>query len=109
MMIQPFVENAIIHGIAALEIKGHININIQADDDYLICEITDNGIGVNASREKNKNRIHHSTGIKISADRIKLYAGDDSEKNLQITENKTVQGIVCGTTVRFRIKKENLW
>lgn len=109
MMIQPFVENAIIHGIASLESKGQINIVIHTDDTYLTCEITDNGIGIKASEEKNKNRLHNSTGIKISADRIKLYAGTESDANLQIVENKTSTGAVCGTTVTFRIKKENLW
>ena len=50
MMIQPFLENAIIHGIASLNKVGEIKLNFSLVDDFLKVEVIDNGVG----REKAK-------------------------------------------------------
>ncbi|MAX80470.1 MAG: hypothetical protein CL843_09870 [Crocinitomicaceae bacterium] len=72
MLLQPFVENSINHGFSKLNRIGHIQISIQQKDDYLICTITDNGIGRVAAdkiRQK-KNRLHQSAGLSITQSRI---------------------------------------
>lgn len=109
MIIQPFVENAIIHGITPKDKKGHIKVFIDADNTYLNVTISDDGVGLTAANEKNKNRLHHSTGIKISADRIKIYAGSESTQSLIISETHDNQQQVSGTQVWFHLKLENLW
>ncbi|MEO0732290.1 MAG: histidine kinase [Bacteroidota bacterium] len=45
MMIQPVVENAMIHGFAGLERQGHLKVSISACDDGIACVVTDNGRG----------------------------------------------------------------
>jgi sensor histidine kinase YesM len=68
MLIQPFVENAIKHGL--LHKKGFKKLNIcfklSEDKNALVCEITDNGIGIEKSKMLNsENKINHrsfSTG-----------------------------------------------
>src|ERR1044072_6004714 len=48
MLLQPFTENAILHGFAGQREKGQINIRIQKNDKVLHCVIEDNGRGFQA-------------------------------------------------------------
>ena len=45
LMIQPFAENAIWHGLMHKEEKGFLEIKLFPEDGMLYCKITDNGIG----------------------------------------------------------------
>ncbi|MGJ0848403.1 sensor histidine kinase [Tissierella praeacuta] len=47
MIIQPLVENSIYHGLKLKKQKGIININVLSENDYIIIEVIDNGIGMN--------------------------------------------------------------
>jgi len=75
IIIQPFVENAIEHGLLPLEKrKGKLKIKFHLKNDFLICEIEDDGIGRKASKifkNKYKNQ-HESHGIDLVKQRIKL-------------------------------------
>lgn len=51
ILIQPIIENAIIHGISPLKNNtGCVHLNISKTDDYLKVEVADNGIGLKASK-----------------------------------------------------------
>lgn len=65
MVIQPFVENAIVHGLEPKGSKGFITVSFSKEDNLLNCMITDNGIGREASRQlqKNENYKNNSNGI----------------------------------------------
>jgi hypothetical protein len=57
MLIQPIIENAIIHGISPLKQKiGCIDLSINKSDDYVKVRVEDNGIGLKASKELKKNK-----------------------------------------------------
>ena len=72
MIIQPFVENSIEHGMAGIDWKGHIAIRFEKRTDELYVEIMDNGRGIHAERvEKNE---HVSRATEIIKDRIYLLA-----------------------------------
>ncbi|MFT5859285.1 MAG: ligand-binding sensor domain-containing protein [Flavobacteriaceae bacterium] len=75
MIMQPFVENSIIHGILPnTEKKGFIQIDVIIKDNYLLLSIEDNGVGVNHSI-KNKVELegdHRSKGMEITSKRIEL-------------------------------------
>ncbi len=76
LLIQPFVENAILHGIRNLTArKGEIFIKINSFGDILTCLIQDNGIGRNASTKINHERQnnHKSMGVDITMERISTY------------------------------------
>jgi len=74
MLIQPFVENAIWHGLLHIEDKEPLlDIKFLSDDANLICEITDNGIGRKASSNLNRNTSHKSLGGKITEERLDVY------------------------------------
>lgn len=79
MIIQPFVENTLWHGIINSGVKGLISISFSFEDvdvdsvisKSLIIKVTDNGIGINNAR-KNKKEDHISKGIEIIEERLRL-------------------------------------
>ena len=76
LLIQPFVENAILHGIRHLtERKGLIVLEMSIKNNFLTCTIYDNGIGRLASEEINQQRQanHKSMGINVTMERIRTY------------------------------------
>jgi ligand-binding sensor domain-containing protein len=79
MIIQPFVENSLWHGIINSGVKGILTVSFTFEDvdiDSIICrsliiKITDNGIGINEAK-KNIKEDHISKGIQIIEERLKL-------------------------------------
>lgn len=74
MLLQPFIENSIWHGILPMNESGHIDINVKKETDRLIIEVVDNGIGIQASLEskKEKKQHHTSKGMSLTKGRIDL-------------------------------------
>lgn len=77
MIIQPFVENGIWHGLMHKTGEGHIRISVAyhpAKKETLVIEVTDNGIGRKKAAElKSKSASRHkSFGMKITAERIEI-------------------------------------
>jgi ligand-binding sensor domain-containing protein len=74
LIIQPYVENAIWHGLMHKEEKGHLMIEITEKDDLLVCKIIDNGVGRKKAADlKSKSASNHkSMGMRITADRIAI-------------------------------------
>ncbi len=83
LLLQPIIENALIHGIADMEQGGIINVKIYANNDEIICKITDNGKGMNADTiekiledsEKEKRNRFRRVGISNVLDRIGIIYG----------------------------------
>ncbi|GEM_PF-1623625 len=76
MILQPFVENAINHGLRYKSSKGKLNINFYFSSDFLICMIEDNGVGrknANKIQSRSKNG-YQSQGLKITAERLTTYS-----------------------------------
>lgn len=72
MLLQPYLENAIWHGIMPKEEGGNVKLEIiQKDEEYLWIKIVDDGIGINNSLAK-KNTSHQSKGMKLTQERINL-------------------------------------
>jgi hypothetical protein len=75
MLVQPFVENAVKHGVGHLEgTHGKISVVFSFKDHQLFCKITDNGIGRHASTLINEAHYedHQSSGIEITVSRLQL-------------------------------------
>lgn len=74
MLIQPYVENAIIHGLLPKQGHGKILIHLQKQDSSILCTIEDNGIGRERSNEFKKNRVqqHKSVGMSITQERLDI-------------------------------------
>lgn len=105
MLLQPFVENSIEHGIKPLKTGGRIDVLVsQVDDDYLKILIKDNGIGIEASRKAKEGRPkdHVSRGMEITKDRLKLFARITGKKySLNLKEIKDDDGKSLGTEVEM--------
>jgi len=72
MLLQPFIENAIWHGIMPKEDGGEVIITIkEADDETLLISIADDGIGIKNSLASKKNG-HQSKGMALTNERINL-------------------------------------
>jgi LytS/YehU family sensor histidine kinase len=86
MIIQPFVENAIIHGLRnKADHGGILNLSARLLNEYIIVEVQDNGIGrVKAAELKGNNSIQKkSLGIKITKDRISIF--NNLKQNKKVT------------------------
>ncbi len=78
MLLQPFIENSIWHGIALKEGKGNIDIHIKKENGMVVCTVDDDGVG----RKKNllNNNQKSSMGIKITRNRLDIIGQLKKEK-----------------------------
>ena len=105
LLIQPFVENAILHGLVPKEGSGMITITFDVHNDQLICTISDNGIGItkSAAIKENSMKAHKSMALEITRKRLEIMEAIIS-KSAQI-EIKEVEenDAVVGTKVTLRL------
>jgi LytS/YehU family sensor histidine kinase len=106
MLIQPYVENSISHGLMPSDDKGLIKINLKLENNHISCIIEDNGIGRDAAQEKkrNGNPNHNSLGTQIVASRLDLVNTlyGTSLKTIY-TDLKNINGEPEGTRVELQI------
>lgn len=108
MLIQPYVENAIIHGLLPKQGNGKIYIELKKINDTLLCTIEDNGIGREKSMEFKKNRVqqHKSMGMSITKERLDILNSSlNSNINAEIID-MFENGNASGTKVRLIIPLE---
>lgn len=104
MVLQPFIENAIWHGLLNKE-DGHGSLTIQFmevphDDRCIICEITDNGVGREKSAEYNHSlKRHKSKGLDITRERLTRLSGGQLEEPFKFIDLFDEQGNPSGTKV----------
>ena len=74
LLIQPYIENAIWHGLRYKKEKGHLSVSIQQKSDFVEISVIDDGIGRKKSKElKTENqKIMKSTGLKNIEDRLQI-------------------------------------
>lgn len=72
LLLQPFVENSIWHGIAKKQGDGYINIVIQTNGEMLVCTVEDDGIGKACKTQQNAGGKNRSFGINITRQRIDI-------------------------------------
>ncbi len=105
MLIQPFLENSIEHGILHKEGKGHISLEIKVKDDHVVAVVTDDGIGFTRAGEINSCRDmgHQSMATSIISERLlNLYSRGEKNAKLVITDRYKGEGI-AGTKVELTI------
>jgi len=72
MLIQPYIENAIIHGLGPLDKGGKVDIMITHASEALLCVVTDNGVGRQKSRELKAKRTVAKTSYGMSITEARL-------------------------------------
>jgi len=108
MLLQPFVENAINHGLMHRTEKGWLKIEIQynTSDEKLTCTINDNGVGRKKAGElrHKTNPTHKSQGVKLIDERVEaLFGLDDVQIEIDIEDKIDNNGIPLGTLVKLVI------
>ncbi len=107
MLLQPFIENAIKHGLKNIDGKrGLIEVNFFEKDGVLECSVTDNGIGRKKAEEINKNSketYHKSTALIVTQERLDLLKEDKNIQSLEIVDLYDEGGEAIGTKVVVRI------
>lgn len=103
MLLQPYVENAILHGLTPLKEPGHLELTLRMQGNNLLCRIKDNGIGREKAREMRQlsgRKDHRSLGMKITSDRLELINNlHGSQLSMTITDLKNADGSAAGTQV----------
>jgi len=106
LLIQPYVENAIVHGLANSDEDGlYLAVTATLEDDKIKYVIQDNGVGREKSKEYNlKNKPYHrSMGLAITEDRIQLF-NNEKEGAVMITDLYHADRSAGGTKVEITLK-----
>jgi Histidine kinase/Tetratricopeptide repeat len=111
LLLQPFAENAIWHGLMHKEGQGHLEIELSIDKKILTCAITDNGVGRNKATEVKSKSVEKqkSMGLQITTERLALLNKDHDEQTFfnieDITDN---EGKSAGTRVILKMNYKDL-
>ncbi len=111
MIIQPFVENAIRHGLCYLEDRpGILQIRFYEKDRSLHCEVDDNGIGREHSHKLKmaSETVYESHGMELTRQRLALVSRSlGSGYSIEIHDKKDAHGAPAGTTVLRKFPVES--
>lgn len=91
MILQPYVENAIIHGALKAEGRGSISVEFKILETEVIVQITDNGPGFG---ETKKDTSHKSAAMQITKERLRLLSGKENCVRSLATETGAKMEIV---------------
>jgi hypothetical protein len=106
LIIQPYVENAIWHGLMHIEEKGRLDIEVSEEDGQLFFKITDNGIGRKqaAALGSKSATKHKSMGMQITGERIaQLQRPGTKESTVTVYDLSQMDGSALGTEVIIKI------
>ena len=112
LLIQPFVENAIWHGLMHKEGERLLQVKFSEYDDSIHCIVEDNGIGRekshNAKLATGQGKKHTSKGIQVSMERLEAMGnGNGSKGSLEIIDLKDENGNAAGTRVKIVFPTQN--
>ncbi len=105
LLIQPFVENAILHGMVPKEGNGKIEVNFDVQNGQFICSISDDGIGLSKSKHLKEDSVtaHKSMALEITKKRLEIMEAT-TLKSAQIDiQELTNDKEVIGTKVTLRL------
>jgi|GEM_PF-1636649 len=103
LLLQPFIENAIWHGLNPKGSQGELSIEVNRVDGKLVCLIDDNGVGRKVSRQLREEK-HKSMGITISNQRVELLKKQThSEAEVQVVDKEAEDGSASGTRVMITL------
>lgn len=109
MLLQPYLENAIKHGLLHKTGEKKLNVAFKKEKNTLVVIIDDNGIGREKSQQLNqiKNKQHKSFATTAINNRIELLNQNNTNKIIvQITDKKNISNYTTGTTVQVNIPLE---
>ncbi|WP_161499215.1 tetratricopeptide repeat-containing sensor histidine kinase [Flavipsychrobacter stenotrophus] len=108
-IIQPFAENAIVHGLCYLENQGRLSVYFEKEGNYIVCKIEDNGIGRKASQEikSRSGKTHVSQGMELVKKRLALASKLHKKSfSAEIIDKTDADGRASGTLVVLKFPLE---
>ena len=105
MLVQPFVENAILHGMKNKTEGGQINIHFEKKNDVMLVSITDNGPGF-SSNDHHETKDHKSFGMSLTKKRLHLLTNFGEGNSFASTNLTGSNGEVIGSRVSISIPLE---
>ena len=103
MITQPFLENAIEHGIMVKNEQGEITLRLSVDANLLYITIEDNGVGRDLATFQKRTQKHRSLATQITLDRLDNLQRSFRRQASMDIEDIINAGLVLGTRVRFTI------
>lgn len=106
LLLQPFVENAIIHGVIPKKEKGSISVRFTIEKDSLFCTVEDNGIGFSESKAQKEHSVvaHKSMALDITKKRLEMIESTTKQKTeFKIEEVKNNPEEISGTKVTLHL------
>ncbi len=105
MIIQPYVENAIKHGLLHKEGDKQLFIRMSAVEKILLIHIEDNGIGRKQSAAINNSKHHNHSSFATQANRkrVELLNTERNEIAIEYIDKVDIQGNACGTSITIKI------
>ncbi len=109
MILQPYVENAIIHGIVPKKSSGRVTISLtKINTKEMIITIQDNGLGINYVRNNHYQSEHNSFGIKLTAERLTILERLMGQYyHVSIAEVVNHENAITGTKVEITLPLYN--
>jgi LytS/YehU family sensor histidine kinase len=104
LLIQPYVENAIVHGLSEKKGKGKVEVYFSRENGHLAVRIRDNGPGYQPGQKEKRRGLHKSVGMTITQKRLEML-GKDPEEVVRIATLNGAQG-VSGTEVTILIQTD---
>ncbi|MEP7232534.1 MAG: histidine kinase [Ginsengibacter sp.] len=109
LIIQPFIENAIWHGIMPKENGGTVTVSVDSSNNRFHCIIDDDGIGREMSKQnkfKEASSVHESKGVHLTQARLDLNnILNQGNITLEIIDKTGAQGKPSGTTVILTVSE----
>ena len=97
MIIQPLIENAVLHGVSPMKTKGKIDVRFEKlSDNIILCEIEDNGIGRKASQKAKDQSVHKQTSRALSniIARLDILKQSGKDAGLEIIDKTSDSGTI---------------
>ncbi|BDS15007.1 tetratricopeptide repeat-containing sensor histidine kinase [Aureispira anguillae] len=105
MLTQPFIENALEHGIKSIDYQGQLTVSFSLKDDLLVVDVQDNGIGISAPNISEEKTKHISLATTITKERLD-FLNQKSKKKIYFEISKVVPS---GTLVSFSIPIKHIY
>ena len=105
MFAQPFIENAIEHGLRHKKEKGHLKITYSLKSEHCVeIVIEDDGVGRDKARDIEKKKQHQSLAIEITKERLAILSKRHKHRfQLEVIDLKDEDNNVSGTMARITL------
>lgn len=110
MLLQPLVENAIVHGLVPRRSGGHLQVTVARHNGLLECTVHDNGVGRRGGPAFGAGQALPSRGLQITTERLRHFnRGARNFAGLEIVDLEDGQGRAQGTKVTVRTVLNSVW